>query len=51
VSGKRIDLWRGMSGSKEEKAEGGWGNFYNKELSGCESTPCMIKVIKSRSAR
>ena len=31
--------------------EGGWGNFYNKERSGCESTPWMIKLVKCRSAR
>lgn len=40
-----------MSGPKEEKAKSRWGNFYNKEHSGCKSTPCMIKVLKSRSAR
>jgi hypothetical protein len=40
-----------MSGSKVEKAAGRWGNLYDKELSDCESTPCMITVLKSRSAR
>jgi len=48
---KRADFSRKISGPKEEKAEGRWGNLYKKELSGCESTPCMIKVLKSRSAR
>lgn len=30
---------------------GVWCQFFNKELSGCDSTPCMTKVLKSRSAR
>lgn len=49
--GEKVDLSRRMSGPKKEEAEGGWGKFYNKEISGCESTPYLIKGMRSRSAR
>jgi hypothetical protein len=46
VFGKRVDPSIKMSGPKEVTAEGEWGKLYNKELSGCESTPCIDKGIE-----
>jgi hypothetical protein len=38
-------------GPKREEVAGGWRRLHNKELHSLYTSPCIIKVIKSRMIR
>jgi hypothetical protein len=42
---------RRIFGPKRDRVTGGWRNLHNKELHNLYSSPCIIKIIKSRKMR
>jgi hypothetical protein len=42
---------RRIFGPKRDRVTGGWRKLHNKELHNLYSSPCIIKIIKSRRMR
>jgi hypothetical protein len=47
---RRLRVLR-IFGSKREEVTGGWRKLHNEELRNLYSSPCIIRMIKSRRMR
>jgi hypothetical protein len=44
-------VMRRKFGPKRDEVRGGWGEVHNEELHNLYSSPCIIRMIKSRRRR